>query len=304
MSASVARRVGLVVNPTAGSARGRLSQADITRVLASRGHEVLDLSGATPGAALARSRTAVRAGEVDVLAVAGGDGMAHLGTNACAGTDVPLLVIPQGSGNDIARDWGVPLGDPRAATDLLDEGVVARVDAVRAGEREDRPWFAGVLYGGFDSLVGERANSWSWSLAGHKYELAVVRELPRFRPIPYTIAIDGHTLQTEAMLVTVANTASYGGGMRVCPGARHDDGLLDIMVLHEVNRVEFLRVFPRVFSGTHVDHPAVEMHRGRRVTLEADEVTVHADGEPFAPTPLTCEVVPGALRVLLPRDNR
>lgn len=265
-----------------------------------RGFSAVDLGDVTPGRALARARAAVRAGDVDVLLVAGGDGTTHLGINACAGSDVPLLVLAQGSGNDIARDWGLPVADPPAVLRLLTEGEPRRVDAVRVEGRPDRPWFGGVLYGGFDSVVNERANRWSWPRGAARYILAVMRELPMFRPIPYTVEVDGRRIETEAMLVAVANTTSYGGGMRVCPQAVFDDGQLDVVILHEVNRAEFLRVFPTVFTGRHVDHPAVQMVRGRRVSLRAPGVMAYADGEPFAPTPLAAEVVPGALRVLTP----
>ncbi|MEO7068991.1 MAG: sphingosine kinase, partial [Nostocoides sp.] len=104
--------------------------------------------------------------------------------------------------------------------------------------------------------------------------------------------------ETKAMLVAVGNGPAYGGGMRVTPDARFDDGLLDVLILHEIGMVEFLRVFPKVFSGTHVSHPSVEVIRGRSVRLEAEGIVAYADGERFAPLPLTCEVVPGAATVL------
>jgi diacylglycerol kinase (ATP) len=100
--------------------------------------------------------------------------------------------------------------------------------------------------------------------------------------------------------VAVANGPSYGGGMRVCPDALLDDGLLDVLVLSEISIPAFLHVFPRVFAGTHVRHPAVEVLRGRRVRLVAKGVVAYADGERVGPLPLTCAVVPGALRVLVP----
>ena len=130
--------------------------------------------------------------------------------------------------------------------------------------------------------------------------LAVARELPVFRPIPYVVEVDGQRRETGAMLVAVANGPSYGGGMRVCPDAVLDDGLLDVLVLSEISIPAFLRVFPRVFAGTHVRHPAVEVLRGQRVRLVAKGVVAYADGERVGPLPLTCAVVPGALRVLVP----
>ena len=295
-------RVGLVVNPYAAAGRAPATAAELATLVRRRGHQVVHLSDTTPGRALGRARAAVAGGDVDVLLVAGGDGTTHLGVNACAGTDVPLLALGQGTGNDIVEQWGLPLGDPEGVVALLDEGSLRPVDAVHVtGEgTADRPWYGGVLYGGFDSVVNERANRWSWPRGRARYTLAVLRELPLFRPISYSIDVDGRRLETEAMLVAVANTSSYGGGMRICPDAVFDDGQLDVLVLHEVNRAEFLRVFPRVFTGAHVTHPAVQLLRGRRVSLTAEGVVAYADGERFATPPLTCEVVPGAVRVMGP----
>jgi diacylglycerol kinase (ATP) len=295
-------RVGLVVNPYAAAGTAPATAAQLATMVRRRGHRVVHLSDTTPGRALGRARAAVRQGDVDVLLVAGGDGTTHLGINACAGTDVPLLALGQGTGNDIVEQWGLPLMDPEGVVALLDDGSLRPVDAVHVtGEgTEDRPWYGGVLYGGFDSVVNERANRWSWPRGRARYTLAMLRELPVFRPISYSIEVDGRPFETEAMLVAVANTSSYGGGMRICPEAAYDDGLLDVLVLHEVNRAEFLRVFPRVFSGAHVGHPAVQLLRGRRVSLRAEGVVAYADGERFAAPPLTCEVVPGAVRLMGP----
>ena len=105
---------------------------------------------------------------------------------------------------------------------------------------------------------------------------------------------------TEAMLVAVGNGTSYGAGMRVCPDARLDDGLLDVTVLGPVSKLTFIRTFPNVYKGTHVQRPEVTVRRAREVRLESPGVIAYADGERFAPLPLTCTCVPGALTVLAP----
>ena len=133
-----------------------------------------------------------------------------------------------------------------------------------------------------------------------RYNLAIARELPVFKPIPYVIEVDGVRHTARAMLVAVGNGPSYGGGMRVCPDASFDDGLFDILVLHEISTIEFLRVFPKVFSGEHVGHPAVEILRGRQVRLQASGIVSYADGERFALLPMSVQNVPAALNVLVP----
>jgi diacylglycerol kinase (ATP) len=229
----------------------------------------------------------------------GGDGLVHLAVQAVAGTDVPLGIIPAGTGNDIAAALGVPRKDPLAAARAVLRGKSRLVDAarIRAGQADEL--FAGVVCCGFDSRVNERANAMTWPPGMAKYLLATFQELRGFRPIPFRVTFDdGEPVEREAMLVAVGNTSSYGAGMRVCPDALPDDGLLDVMVLGAVSKAEFVRVFPRVYRGVHVDHPAVTVTRARKVRLEAPDVVAYADGERVGPGPVTCEIQPGALRVI------
>ncbi|HYN29189.1 MAG TPA: diacylglycerol kinase family protein [Dermatophilaceae bacterium] len=292
-------RVGMVINPTSGKNSGARVGVAAATLLGAAGDTVVDLSGMDAAHALARARAALAAGEVDVLVVAGGDGMVNLGVNLVAGTEVPLGVVAAGTGNDIARELGLPVGDAAKAVERIREGTGRRIDAVRhRTPREGDRWFVGVLAAGFDAVVNERANGWRWPKGRMRYNLAIARELPVFRPIPYVVEVDGVRHDTRAVLVAVGNGPAYGGGMRVVPDARFDDGLLDVLVLHDVPVWEFLRVFPRVFSGGHIDHPAVEVLRGRHVRLEARGIVSYADGERFAPLPMACEVVPGAVTVL------
>ena len=114
------------------------------------------------------------------------------------------------------------------------------------------------------------------------------------------LALDGTIVEREAMLVAVGNGVSYGGGMKVTPGAVLDDGEFAITVLKSISKLEFLRVFPRVYSGSHVEHPAVEVYSAKTIELAADGMTAYADGERFGTLPITAECVPGAWRVLAP----
>jgi len=202
-------------------------------------------------------------------------------------------VVPAGTGNDIARSLGLAPDDAVAATDLVALGHTRTIDLARANGR----WYGGVLGSGFDSMVNERANRMRWPSGRSRYNLAILAELRTFRPIPYVLELDGERWETEAMLVAVGNGRSYGGGMLVCPGAQLDDGLLDLTVLGPISKPEFIRVFPTVYTGKHVDHPAVTVRRARSVTLVADGVTAYADGERVTLLPVTCDAVPDALVV-------
>jgi diacylglycerol kinase (ATP) len=294
----------LAVNPVSGRGRGLQAGTQAAQRLAEAGVEVVPLSAGT-GPDLARlGRTALDGG-LDALVVVGGDGMVNLGVNLTAGSGVPLGIIPAGTGNDIARALGLPVGDCAAAVDTVLAGVGADsprcIDGVRCLDADQTVhWFAGVLGAGFDALVNERANGWSWPRGRMRYNLAIARELPVFRPRAYRLELDGEPWCTEAMLVAIANGPSYGGGMRVCPQARLDDGLLDVLVVEPISRRELVRIFPRVYAGTHVVHPRVVIRRARRVQVAAEGIVGYADGERLAPLPLSCEAVPGALTLLAP----
>jgi diacylglycerol kinase (ATP) len=292
-------RLGLIVNPTSGKNTGAQVGTEALTLLRAAGVDILDLSAADARSAMEQGRTAIASGAVDRIVVAGGDGMVHLGTNLCAGTGVPLGVIAAGTGNDIARELGLPVRDAAKSVERILSGATRVVDVVRhtTATGEDK-WFLGVLAAGFDAVVNERANQLTWPKGPMRYNLAILRELPVFRAIPYGLVLDGQRIDTEAMLVAVGNGPAYGGGMRVTPDASFDDGLLDVLILGKISTFEFLRVFPKVFKGNHVSHPAVQILQARSVRLEASGIVSYADGERFAPLPMAMEVVPGALTVL------
>ena len=236
------------------------------------------------------------------LVVVGGDGMVSLGVNLLAGTGVPLGIVATGTGNDLARGLGLPFDDPAAATEALVEALgrpprVIDAGLVRHGEL--RTWFASVVSAGFDAVVNERANGMVRPKGPSRYTLAMVRELITFRPRSYTITIDGVRREQRAMLVSVANNSSIGGGMRIVPHADLSDGLLDVFIVHPLSRARLVAVFPKVFAGRHADHPAVEFITGRRVRIEADDIVAYADGERIGQLPVDVEIVPGALSVFI-----
>ena len=284
------RRVAVVVNPTAG--KGRAAAAAARTRVALAGDDVRELVGRDGAEALDLCRQAVADG-VDVLVAVGGDGMAHLALQAVCGTACPLGIVPTGTGNDLARGLGLPL-DLAAAIGRLREPDVP-VDAART---DAGVWWACVLGAGFDAAVNDRANRMSWPRGRRRYDLAIVAELRSYRPLPFVLTLDGEPREVEAMLVALGNAPSYGGGMKVCPGAVMDDGLLDVVVVGPMSRTTFLRLFPQVFAGRHVAHPSVQVFRAASVGLAAPHANAYADGEPLGALPLTSTVVPGALRVV------
>jgi diacylglycerol kinase (ATP) len=289
--------IALLVNPTAGKGRAARVVADVTEELRRGGANVAILVGTDATHAQALARQAIDDG-VDAVVALGGDGMVHLALNVIAGTTTPLGIIPAGTGNDLANTLRLPSKDPVAAAkvvvDRLNGGGPRAMDAVQVGDK----WFGCVLGAGFDSRVNDRANRMSWPRGRQRYNLAILAELQVFRPLPFVLELDGERWETEAMLVAVGNAKSYGAGMKVTPDAEVDDGLVDVMVLGPLSKPGFLKAFPQVFKGTHITHPAVTVRRARVVSLASPGVTAYADGEYLADLPITCETVPGAVRVL------
>ena len=108
-----------------------------------------------------------------------------------------------------------------------------------------------MLAAGFDAIVNERANEMTWPRGQMRYNLATLLELRTFRPLPFTLDLDGTTLQRDAMLVAVGNGSSYGGGLRITEGAVLDDGLLDVVIINTMTKGKLVRTYPKLFSGTH-----------------------------------------------------
>jgi diacylglycerol kinase (ATP) len=289
----VPREIALLTNPTAGKGRGTAARPLVAERLRASGAQVRDLVGRDADEALALARQAVADG-VDAVVVVGGDGMVHLGVQALAETGTPLGIVPVGTGNDVARFLGLPRKDPLAAVDRFLGATPRTVDLARSGAT----YYATVLCAGFDALVNERANRMSWPRGQMRYNLSTLAELRVFKPLSYTIDLDGESRQVEAMLVAVGNGPSYGGGLRICEGADVTDGLLDVVLIKPMGRPSLIRTYPKLFKGTHTTHPKYEHHRVKQVTIAAPGITTYADGERFGPLPLTVEAVPGALTVL------
>jgi diacylglycerol kinase (ATP) len=294
-----ALRLLVAVNPAASFGRNReVGAAVVTRLLA-EGYDAHLMREENLELLRRETEEAVAHG-VDGLIVVGGDGMVSLGVNVLAGSDIPLGLVAAGTGNDFARGLGLPFDDPERGIDALVQALErppspADVAIVRHGELTTR--YGVVLSAGFDAIVNERANRMVRPAGPSRYLLALVRELATFRPRQYTLEIDGVRRQQRAMLVSVANTPSLGGGLRIVPDADVTDGLLDVFIVHPISRFALLRVLPKVYAGEHVDHPAVEVVRAKHIRLEADDVVAYADGERIGALPVEVEVAPGALRV-------
>lgn len=302
---SSSKRIVVAINPNASFGRGLEVGPAVVTSLRGLGHDVTSLIELDYAQLLESTRAALLE-KPDALVVVGGDGMINLGVTLLAGTKIPLGIVPSGTGNDMARGLGIPIDDTEAAVEALvtalhrpprviDSGSIGFGGA---GEPRGVARFACILSAGFDALVNERANSMTRPRGRSRYTIALLVELAKLRPIEYTLTLDGVVHTERAMLVAVANNLSFGGGMKVAPDASLDDGLFDVVLVRPLGRLAFLRIYPRVFAGTHVTDHRVVVRRARSVRVDAAGVVAYADGERIAPLPVDIELDAGSLRVL------
>jgi diacylglycerol kinase (ATP) len=279
----------IAINPKSGHGKGAIVGQEVIQYFAQRQIQYQTFSGATADELKKDLETFLSSNQCSGVICVGGDGLAHLVLQLVVPRSIPFAVMPAGTGNDIVRTLGWSLDD---ITGYLDRVINETPKPIDLGN-VDSEWFAAILSTGFDSVVNERANSLSWPKGPQRYNVAIALELPRFRPLRYEIELDTERISTEAMLIAIGNGRSYGGGMYVCPQAQINDGLFDVMILEPVSKVEFLKVFPKVYSGSHISHPKVRIVRSTKVKLTASAIA-YADGERIGAAPISAECVRGA----------
>ena len=301
MSRQEIGKVTALTNPASGhGAALRAAQIAIAR-LQHRGIEVVEIIGDDAEDARYLAGAAVERG-TDALMVTGGDGVVSNALRVLAGTDVPLGIIPAGTGNDHAREFCIPTKDPEAAADIVVDGWTETIDLGRI--RDDKggeKWFGTVAAAGFDSLVTDRANRMSWPHGRLRYYIAMLAELSQLRMLPFRMVLDGtREIDADITLAAFGNTRSYGGGLLICPDADPSDGLLDITMAHSASRTKLVRLFPTVMKGTHVNLDEVSTARAKSIHVECPGINVYADGDFACALPAEISAVPAALQILRP----
>jgi len=295
VSPSSRREVRFLINPGAGRGAAR-THFEALRLLAGRSGAGF-VASRRVGDLAEQARRAVEDG-VERLLVAGGDGTMHHAVQGLAGSACALGVIPLGTGNDLAGMLGTPRQIEAAVQRAL-AGSVRRIDLIRVGESYSVS-YAGV---GFDSEVTRFANQVKRLKGPLVYPYAVLKTLASFQPPLMRVVHDGGTFVGRVMFANVCNLPRFGGGMQIAPLARIDDGQLDLVIVKAVPRLTLLTIFPKVYAGKHVGHPAVTLLRTRRAEITVDRpMAVYGGGEPMQPVgkdeSFTAEVVPGGLAVV------
>ena len=291
--------IGVLVNPAANRGRGNQVGEQVFHQLSKAGIPAINLSAESAIAAASKAQVAISDQEISGVIAVGGDGTAQLGVNICVPNQIPLGIVPAGTGNDQARELKITLGDPAAAIENILASLDApkRVDVMRVVTGEREFWSFGSISAGFDAICAKRANGLKWPKGPNSYVAAMLLELPSFKPIEYRLTVDGEHRNVRAMLCGVANIQNFGGGMRISPESDCHDGELEVFILHEVTRPRLLRIFPTVYKGEHVKFPEIEIFKAKSIRLENDNYPISCDGEIVGHAPFSVEIHPGALQV-------
>ena len=291
--------IGVLVNPAANRGRGGEVGEQVFAALAKAGIPAINLSAESAVAASAKAQIAISDQEISGVIAVGGDGTAQLGVNICVPNQIPLGLVPAGSGNDQARQLKIKLGNPQDAINNIMQSLEnpKRVDVMRVATEDREFWSFGSISAGFDAICAKRANGLKWPKGPNSYVAAMLLELPSFKPIEYHLTIDGDHRTIKAMLCGVANVQNFGGGMRISPNSECEDGELEVFILHEVSRPRLLKIFPTVYQGDHLKFPEVEILKAKSIRIENANYPLSCDGELVGTAPFSAQIHPGALQV-------
>ncbi len=298
-----------LVNPASANGSTGRRWPELARRAAAAGLEGDTLLSERPGHLSELAREAALGG-ARLLVVVGGDGSVYEVANGLAGVADPpeIAVVPRGTGWDFVRTFGIPR-DVERATAIALEGETRTIDAVRVSYRawdgsETTGVVAHVGSAGMSGAIAKRANETTKALGGKaSYLWATFAVFSRWQAAEVEIAVDDERRTGRMFDVVVANGRFFGGGMQICPEAKPDDGLLDVLTIGDVTKRDLVQTMPKIYRGTHLPHPKAELLRGAAVTVTSDTaIPIQLDGEQPGTTPVRFEVVPGALRLRVPRS--
>ncbi len=286
----------VLLNGLAGKGSARLKHEAVREEAAAAGIEVR--GAASPEEMEQCARQAAASGIERVIA-AGGDGTVHHVLNGIAGSGALLGIIPCGSGNDLAVNLGIPR-DVRAAARFAFTGETRDIDLCRVECGGHSRFYGCIASFGLDSHANRIANLHRGPFRGTAlYVWSLLRALAEFTPVDVRVTHDAGEYRAEILLLVAANASSYGGGMRIAPGADLADGRLDLVAVRRMTRLKLLWCFPEVFSGQHVSREEVTCLCSTEVLVEAARpLQIFADGEYIGQTPARVSVLPAALRVI------
>ena len=288
----------VVCNASAGKGKGSILAGDFIKLLSNSGLENKLIDCDTFAETKMLLEKEIQTNRYNYLIAVGGDGLVNLCLQLVAEKPICLGVIPAGTGNDFARATGFNGKSVDEIFSIFSRSKPVKIDLGKAVSADESKWFVQVLSTGFDEIVNSLANKMTWPRGKSKYTIATILILSRFKSIPYMVEIDGRIFEQNAMLLAVANGESYGGGMRICPGASNSDGIFDVLIVRPVTKIVLLTIFPKVFKGNHIPHPKIDVYKGKYIKISSPTVA-YADGEFVSQLPLEVTNVPNALTTWL-----
>ena len=303
-----AKRILLIANPAAGRRQGEQRLAVARTQLEALGHAVT--AALTESAGHATRLAKSNAPDFEIVAALGGDGTVNEVANGLMAVELgerpALATLPVGTGNDVALTFG--LAHFESAIDALANGGtrtldVIRVQLMRDGESVTQHALLFVA-AGFAAEVIRKTGPRVKRLFGRRfsYSVGLFRALASFRAPEFSVKWDGGEKRGRMFQVCAGNTEFGAGGvMRISPGARPDDGLLNISLVGALGRLQIVRRFPSILSGRYVEDERVDYFTGKRLEIDAvPPAEIQADGDIIGTTPATIELLPGALRLVTP----
>ena len=302
-----AKRILLIANPASGQHRGERRLAQASERLASLGHAVTGTLTESAGHATRLAKS--NAPDFEIIAALGGDGTVNEVANGLMavepGERPALATLPVGTGNDVALTYG--LAHFESAIDALAKGStrtldVIRVQLMRDGKSVTRHALLFVA-AGFAAEVIRKTGPRVKRIFGRRfsYSVGLFRALASFRAPEFSVKWDGGETAGRMFQVCAGNTEFAAGGvMRISPGARPDDGLLNISLVDALGRLQIVRRFPSILSGRYVEDERVDYFTGKRLEIDAvPPAELQADGDIIGTTPATIELLPGALQLVV-----
>ena len=291
----MSKNKGLIFfNPISGKGRAREESGKFLRILSNH-FSMQEITGSNYKEAENNLKLSVN--DINFLIAVGGDGLMNLALQEAYRKDFTLYVHPSGTGNDFSRNNFYKLSDENSILDKFKRLESKFIDVAEVAISGKKRVFGQILSAGFDSYVNKRANTLKYFGGTVRYIAALFLELRSFKPIDYEIDLDGKLISRRAMMVVVANGSTYGGGMKVVPHASPNDGWLDVLIVNEISKLRFLLVFPRVYKGSHIGHPKIELFKCKSIGVKSIS-PVYADGEYFGDGDFAVQLKPHAVRIL------
>ena len=285
-----------VLNPTAGKGRGRKYRDRIEDYEKKHEIEYKIVETEYPGHGEILSRKACREGFTHIISV-GGDGTLFEVVNGVYGESVSVGIIPCGTGNDFSRTICIP-PNFKKQMDVIHRGKEKWTDLGKANDS----YFINVFSFGIDALITRETQKIKKYLPGtFAYVAATIKMLMTYRPVEIHLESDDGVFNGKVMLVAFGNGKYYGGGMKITPGASVDSGDFQICIVKALKRIKFLKLFPMVFSGKHVDREEVKVFRAKRILVKSsDNVLLNEDGDIIGECPVEVNLLPLSIKIIVP----